>query len=110
MIGSMVVSSFSAVPVDGNMEREVAYWVMKTEDSGRNWKITKTIATDELDTFAVEEEVPKFSGIKSSPSWSVRRDKDTFTILHTNPEGKQETVLSIPRTPYKDKSIRDNKE
>ena len=102
--GVAVVWSIGSIPVGDDLERELAYWNMATEDGGRNWEVTETVATDERRRYT-EEAIPKNWWIDSSPRWRIRKFRDSFSVQRLRKNSKWEDVLSLPMTPYRNNAL-----
>ncbi len=99
--GECVAAAMAPVPFEGNLEKEVAFWRMRTEDGGRNWCVTKTVAVDDVTEDAAARTAPEHAWRTPSSRWAVKRRGDSFAVLYLDEQSRWEEVLSLPHTPYR---------
>jgi hypothetical protein len=98
--GECVVDAQAPIPFDGDMSREIDFWKMSTDDGGRNWYVTQTIANDDPSR-KIASALPECEWMEKSPRWSVEEKSGSFGIRRLNEDDEWEIVLLLPRVAYR---------
>jgi hypothetical protein len=98
--GECIVDAQTPIPFDGDMSREIDFWKMSTDDGGRNWYVTQTIANDDPSRKTASA-LPECEWMEKSPRWSVEEKSDSCGIRRLNDNAEWEIVLMLPRVAYR---------
>ncbi len=93
--GIAVVYSDSGIPIDGDPERETAYWVIETAN-GFRWNIVRTVQRGQDANFDPATIAWQDEWDAQNDRWKLVVDDDRISVHRSDDGVEQHNVLTLP--------------